>query len=432
MAFTTVPSSGGTDFIGTDEVDILFAQNVEGAIYAGGREGDDTINFSNFVTNTLSTITVRGGQGNDTITLSELANQFFVAGDDGNDTIVFEAGASNGTISGFDGNDTISLSGNFTNVVINGNAGGDAIFNDESLSLFNTRILGGDDNDSGIDIEVENVVSSSINGNKGNDTIVVDLDGQATGFTIFGGQGSDTIIFSDDGGDNQDVVISGDLGNDNIDATGANGSNTLIGGDGNDTIFGGDGDDTITGDAGDDILLGGDGDDTIVGGNGNDVLTGGTGTNELTGSLGADTFTVGDGADTWILTSVEDSAAAVSGATVTFDNVTGALEDDEIDISAIADSLAGGTLTGAVKAGAGITVEKAATFADIKTAVDAKVSAAYASSTTNLIYTEITVDDGALKGVYGWLNDSQQQLNQSDVMFELAAAGNIAIGDFTV
>lgn len=429
MAFTTVPSAAGTDFIGTDEVDILFAQNVEGAIYAGGREANDTINFSNFVTNTLSTITVRGGQGDDNITLNNIANLFFVAGDDGNDTIT-TVGASNGTISGFDGNDTINLNGgNYTNVVVNGNAGGDAIVdNGFNVGLFNTKVLGGDDNDSNITFTgILTAVSSSINGNKGNDTITVGNVGDTyTDFTIFGGQGSDTITNIS----TSDLTISGDLGNDNVSSGG--GDDTVIGGEGNDTMAGGAGDDTITGNAGDDILSGDAGDDTIVGGKGNDVLTGGAGTNELTGSLGADTFTVGAGADTWILTSIEDSAAAVSGATVTFDNVTGALAGDDIDITAIADTLAGGTLTGAVAAGAGIAVATAATFADIKTAVDAAVGAAYASSTTNLIYTEITVGAGALAGVYGWLNDSQQQLNQSDVMFELAAAGNIALGDFTV
>ncbi|MBB5751156.1 calcium-binding protein [Prosthecomicrobium pneumaticum] len=95
----------------------------------------------------------------------------------------------------------------------------------------------------------------------------------AGAFTVYGGEGNDTISMYDTifGGDDVlygeagDDVISGGLGKDEID-----------GGEGNDTINGGAGDDILNGGAGDDVLSGGAGADTIQAGAG-DTVDGGEG-----------------------------------------------------------------------------------------------------------------------------------------------------------
>ncbi|WEJ33848.1 DUF4214 domain-containing protein [Devosia sp. SD17-2] len=55
---------------------------------------------------------------------------------------------------------------------------------------------------------------------------------------------------------------------------------------------------TITSGSGDDVLTGGAGDDTILGGAGDDTINGGGGNNILTGGAGSDTFVVRDEAST--------------------------------------------------------------------------------------------------------------------------------------
>jgi len=116
---------------------------------------------------------------------------------------------------------------------------------------------------------------------------------------IEGGDGLDTILFTDDlldtdtgvsidlskgEGKNYDgeaLVISGienvygSVGNDTI--VGDDGDNHLNGSDGDDDISGGGGNDSLSGEYGNDLLRGGEGNDTLRGGDGNDTLDGGAG-----------------------------------------------------------------------------------------------------------------------------------------------------------
>ncbi|MGF1445072.1 MAG: calcium-binding protein [Pikeienuella sp.] len=109
-----------------------------------------------------------------------------------------------------------------------------------------------------------------------------DITGGAGDDFLAGGEQNDTIR----GGDEFDFVRGGD-GADLLE--GGDGSDTLVGDPGNDTIRGGDGDDYIDdpgfgfsdeGSPGDDVISGGAGDDDIFIGAGSDVIDGGSGVDQ--------------------------------------------------------------------------------------------------------------------------------------------------------
>ena len=71
-------------------------------------------------------------------------------------------------------------------------------------------------------------------------------------------------------------------------ATGGDGSDTLVGNSVDNLLLGRGGDDVIDGYAGNDTLRGGDGNDTLRGGDGNDTLSGGAGKDSIDGGTGLD------------------------------------------------------------------------------------------------------------------------------------------------
>jgi hypothetical protein len=97
-----------------------------------------------------------------------------------------------------------------------------------------------------VPITAEQARDLRINGNDGNDSIVVD-DSVTHGVTLDGGDGNDWLH----GGDGDDVLEGG------------NGDDQLFGGRGNDRLLGGAGNDTLAGGEGDDVMDGGDGRDRV-------------------------------------------------------------------------------------------------------------------------------------------------------------------------
>ncbi|MDD4891954.1 MAG: beta-propeller domain-containing protein, partial [Phycisphaerae bacterium] len=127
---------------------------------------------------------------------------------------------------------------------------------------------------------------------KGNDTVTVDIGGDARiSVQISGGAGDDVLT----GGAEADC-IDGGAGNDTI--SGGAGDDILWGGSGNDTLDGGAGNDRLYGQAGNDTLIGGDGDDALWGAVGNDLLQGDAGNDTLHGDAGDDILRGGEGGDT--------------------------------------------------------------------------------------------------------------------------------------
>ena len=166
----------------------------------------------------------------------------------GNDTVTLQGVSTNATVKGLAGNDNINLQAAVTGGLINGNAGTDT-FTSTGANTYSGRILGGADNDTFTLNGAAQTVTGTINGNKGADTMNIQLAANmAAGSTIFGGQGSDVITTTGAFA----AIVSGDNGDDRI-TTNA-GADTIFGGDGADVIATGTGVDAVTLGAGNDTV----------------------------------------------------------------------------------------------------------------------------------------------------------------------------------
>ena len=293
-----------TSLVGTTGVDTATVVTLESNVFIGGNTGDDIITTAlGTGGNNLSGYTVRGGGGDDTITLGDsvLSSTISLDGEtlanDGNDTL---AGAGNliinSSIVGRGGNDTINgvqLNGS----TVNGNTGNDTITIQASSA---STVYGGQ----GVDVITNTAATTNsailINGNKGSDTVTL----AAASFTgsVYGGAGSDTLsaaaVDADAAGTalavtGTGVFLSGDLGADNI-----------------------------TGSTGIDTINGGEGADTIVGGTGADTIDSGAGADSVTGSAGADAITGGAGNDIFVYTTLTDSALTSAASSTGFDTIS--------------------------------------------------------------------------------------------------------------
>ena len=302
-------------------LDIGTTENL--VLHANG--GDDVITASNGLASLIS-LTLDGGDGNDTIT-----------GGDGADTLI--GGDGNDVVTGARGNDVASLGAGDDTFVWNPGDGSDTV---EGGSGFDTLLFNGANVNEKIDIsangsrarftrdvgniamDLNGIEQIQFNALGGADTITVndlsgtgvkqvaiDLasppgsgvgDGAADSVTLDGTAGGNRITIANSGasiaisGLPANVTIAGAEGaNDSliIDALGGNdiiNASALAAGEINLTIDGGDGNDAITGSQGADLLLGGDGDDSVIGGRGDDVALLGSGNDRFT-------WNPGDGSD---------------------------------------------------------------------------------------------------------------------------------------
>lgn len=274
--------------IGSTLVENITSINIRGGAGANAIDlsGVTSAEFTN-----LTSVSVTGNDGNDTILGTADFDDVIVAGD-GNDIITTGTGANN--IDGGDGHDTITADAGAD--TIEGGDGHDMI----SAGDDNDSIIAGDGNDTvsgdtGDDTITAGDGNDLINGNDGLDQINGGfgddiLMGDTGNDTILGGAGADTIGGGADDdslvGNAQNDVITGDLGND-----------TIIAGSGNDSVGGGAGDDFINGQGGDDTLAGDDGNDRALGGGGDDLVSGGEGDDSLVGNGGSDTLRGENGMD---------------------------------------------------------------------------------------------------------------------------------------
>jgi hypothetical protein len=362
VAFETIRGESGVDFVGTAAVDALFALNETGAITADGDAGNDTINIANS-TGVVGNATVKGGAGNDTIAFTDAAGanvsrltNSSVNGGAGDDAIATE-GTESSVLRGNEADDNFTLRGNYSNSTLNGNSGEDSfainVVGDANatLTLSNSKILGGTDNDGRMRFDGGNgiaaAINSTINGSKGNDSITIGAVARATNFTVFGGQGNDLITSTNAGADG--ITYSGDKGDDQINTGAA--KDIVNGGDDSDLINAGGDNDTIDAGAGTDRVNDAAGNDISILGDGNDTYNDAAGNDSITGGLGADTYfidTVGAFNNNYIISAVADSAAATSGTSRTFDTFrtgnTAALQ--HIDITPVGEALLGDAVSG--------------------------------------------------------------------------------------
>ncbi|OOY25564.1 hypothetical protein BMI91_03920 [Thioclava sediminum] len=360
----TVWAGGGADYVeGGDDDDVVH-----------GETGDDTI---------------LGGAGND-----------YLYGEDGNDSILGEAGSD--TILGGTGDDTISGGDGADHLA--GEAGSDLLYGDADADTFylsdawgSDTVFGGETVTSGSDFDQLNFTYYTASG------VAVTFSGSESGTASAGGN---TASFSEiEGvvGSQQGDVIDATSDASGVSIDGGGGTDTITGGAGADTLSGGDGNDTIWALGGDDLISGGAGDDTLQGVAGSDTLTGGAGADELHGGDDADTFLLydGDGAETifggeggtdWDVIELGPGEAVVlwtgwetgaisydGGITVTYfwevEEVRGSADAEAFDASAAgnavsiatgdgADTLTGSALGDTLDAGAGDDVIDAGAGAD--------------------------------------------------------------------
>ncbi|NMO83974.1 hypothetical protein, partial [Prochlorococcus sp. P1344] len=139
MAFTTVPgasASDATSYVGTSGIDSLtLSAGAASNVFVGSQQANDTITLQGAVERT--THTIKGGQGNDVVSFGggTLTRSFL----NGNkDTDTFGSAADLGTLStttlqGGQGTDSIFI-GSATDSIINGNKQADTITLATSLS----------------------------------------------------------------------------------------------------------------------------------------------------------------------------------------------------------------------------------------------------------------------------------------------------------
>jgi Ca2+-binding RTX toxin-like protein len=258
-----------------------------------GNADDNVLDFS--ATTFFSARNVEGVGGNDTITATNSATRTY-DGNAGNDVLNggsvadnLIGGTGDDTISGNGGNDTIK--GGADADSLNGGDGDDTFLANLSEAEFDI-LQGG----SGID-----TLQRTTDGGQGNLVLNqflasngierVNLDAGGSNRNIDGNANDNNLDFS------ATTLLSGSVfgqgGNDTITATNS-ATRTYDGGDGNDVLNGGSVADNLIGRTGDDTISGGGGNDTIVGGTGLDSLTGGGGSDRFVfnnASEGTDTIT---------------------------------------------------------------------------------------------------------------------------------------------
>lgn len=324
----------GTDKLAGFEIAYLTGGNSNNLIDASGAGipvginggmGADSLLGSNFAD------TLNAGTGDDV--LSGLGGRDLMMGGVGND--VLDGGGSDDTLDGGAGVDTVRRRNDLNFVVTNSalieRMGSAVVTTDQLLGVEAVAITGGLSANH-IDLSgFSGAVTSTIQGNGGNDTIfgsdgadvitttsgadVIDGRGGndvvrsgAGADSLNGGAGNDLLEGDDDhdtisGGDGNDIIIggadddslSGGIGADVLAAV--SGADSMSGGDGNDQLLGGEGAETMQGDFGDDRLFGMGGNDSLDGGAGADSLQGGAGTDTLLGNAGDDQVSGGAGAD---------------------------------------------------------------------------------------------------------------------------------------
>ena len=188
-----------------------------------------------------------------------------------------------------------------------------------------------------------------LDGRGGDDLLMVGIGNH----TIIGGDGNDTLAFTENGAPEPGIIVTLQLegtaqntgagtwtlsGIENL--TGGLGNDVLTGNGATNRINGGSGDDTLRGGGGNDTLQGEDGDDTLEGGAGNDQLVGGGGTDAASyaNAPGAVTVALFNNTSGNGNSSGADGNDSLSG----IENLTGSAFSDLLTGNALANVLTGG------------------------------------------------------------------------------------------
>ena len=241
---------------------------------------------------------LNGGSGNDTFAFADNAVLTGILnGQSGTNTLDYSNYTTSrdinltgyGSVTGFSGIE-FSIIGSFTNInnVIGGSendalsgtddpgqwtintTGGSYLANNRTMTFSSVETLNGSGYDDTFTFTDGAVVSGSIDGRGGSDTL--NFTQYTTGIVATLLNGDVNVILA---GVTSIENIIGGSGNDSL--TGNNGDNQLDGGAGDDNIEGLGGNDTLRSGTGNNSVSGGDGDDIIFSGNGTNILYGGDG-----------------------------------------------------------------------------------------------------------------------------------------------------------
>ncbi|MFD2262933.1 hypothetical protein ACFSM5_08545 [Lacibacterium aquatile] len=305
--------------------------------------------------------TLDGGAGIDTL-VGGIGNDFYIV-DNAGDVLVENAGEGTDTVAAgisytlsgnievlsLTGTGNISGTGSATNDTIIGNAG------DNKLSGMagNDVLSGGDGNDTldggtGVD---------RLSGGLGNDLYVVDDSGDLV--VELAGEGTDTVLASDDFTLVTNVEVLSLTGSANINGTGDGDADTIIGNSGDNKLSGMAGNDVLSGGAGDDTLDGGVGADTMSGGVGDDFYVVDDAGDMLSEAAGEGTDTVAAGISYTLGANVEVLSLTGSGnidgtGDGDGDTIIGNSGDNKLSGMAGNDVLSGGTGDDTIDGGAGV------------------------------------------------------------------------------
>ncbi|HEY8118077.1 MAG TPA: hypothetical protein VIE91_02425, partial [Methylophilaceae bacterium] len=312
----------GVDSVSTTATSISLSENLENLTYTGSG------NFTGIGNSSANSIV--SGSGDDSLT-----------GGAGNDTL--DSGTGVDTLVGGTGDDTYILDSSLSDVLVeNADEGTDSII---LPSLTNGATYTLASNFENLTYVTGQVYLLNLNGNA-SDNLITIASGTVMSGTLHGGDGNDTI----DGSGSYGVLeLYGDSGDDRLIGTGYwNGSSGIFdlldGGTGNDTMIGGSGYDVYIVDSVGDVVIEDDsypgnlGTDTVkttlgsytlgagvenltfIGtgnfiGSGNtkdNILIAGSGNDTLDGGTGADSLTGGSGADVFIFSSISGGKDTIS------------------------------------------------------------------------------------------------------------------------
>lgn len=333
------------------------------SITINGNAGNDTITIGNLAAY-AGTLTVNGGAGADTINATLATIDVTLLGGAGNDTLT--GSALNDSLNGGLGNDSLkaglgddTLSGGAGDDILNGEGGTDCA--DETVTgnvtITNTKLIGGNiGSDKRLNLECVEISGDSKNnlldasqytlgsvvlrGMGGNDTLL----GGSRDDTLDGGDGIDqvsqtsfqdqTLIAGQLTGNGTDTLASIERGSltaklatgNRVDASAFDGLVTLTGGNGPDRLFSSPVGSVINGGSGKDTITGGVAADRIDGGTDNDSILGGDGLDTINGGTGNDFIDGGNDAD---LINGGDGRDKIYGGTGA-DTIDGGANDDAI------------------------------------------------------------------------------------------------------
>ncbi|MEI7839079.1 MAG: hypothetical protein WCJ11_01105, partial [Methylococcaceae bacterium] len=171
---TTVNSGTGDDIM-------TFGSTVTSSTITGN-EGVDSMTF----TGAAQSDVINGGTGNDTMTFGSTVTSSTVTGDEGVDSMTFTGAAQSDVISGGTGTDTLTFGSTVTSSTVNGNEDADSMTFTGAVA--STTITGGTGSD--VITFQSTVANSSIDGSEGLD--VITFQAAATNTTVNGGVDSDS------------------------------------------------------------------------------------------------------------------------------------------------------------------------------------------------------------------------------------------------